>query len=77
MSERGDRIEALKQELMRHIDRRFGEEFGAQMPFALFIFDGAEMHVTACAEWDSLRRAIAEWTEEDRAPATTFPLRGH
>lgn len=70
-------LDNLMQELARHIDRRVAEVAGERLPIALFIFNGAEAHALSTGEWSDVRTALADWTEEDRSPATTFSLKDH
>ncbi|MFN4229800.1 hypothetical protein [Parvibaculum sp.] len=70
-------LDTLMQELARHIDRRVEEVAGERLPVALLVFDGDRMHALSTGEWNAVRRALADWTEEDRSPATTFSLKDH
>lgn len=74
---RADDLDELMQELARHIDRRVAEVAGGRLPIALFIFADGEAHALSTGEWNAVRRALADWTEEDRSPATTFSLKEH
>ncbi|MDP1628818.1 hypothetical protein [Parvibaculum sp.] len=71
---RAEQIAALKQELMRHVDRRIAEVLGERLPVALFLFDGDEAHAVCSGEWEATRAALADWAEGERDPTMTFPL---
>ncbi|MBC7282635.1 hypothetical protein [Hoeflea sp.] len=74
---RAETLDALMQELARHIDRRIAETMGGRLPVALFVFDGDQAHAACSGEWEAVRAALAGWTEEDRGPQSTFSLRDH
>lgn len=74
---RAETLDALMQELARHIDCRVAETFGERLPVALFVFDGEVAHAACSGEWEAVRSALADWTEEDRGPQSTFSLRDH
>ncbi|MEW6092248.1 MAG: hypothetical protein AB1647_15140 [Pseudomonadota bacterium] len=75
--DRRQRIEALKRELMHHIHNRSIQELGEPLPFALFLFDDLAMHVMATGEWATIREAVGDWAEAQRAPEMQYPLKGN